>query len=418
MADRRFALLVANSSYTDPTLTRLQAPAHDAEGLGKVLRDPAVGGFDVEAIFDAPAGEVSQRIEAFFDGRQRDDLLLLYFSGHGILDEGARLYFATADTRVDRPRSTAVSAHFVNDVMSESRSRRQVLVLDCCNSGAFGRGVKAGGKLGTRERFEGRGKVVITASDVLQYAFEADRVEGEPARSVFTEAIVEGLRTGDADHDGDGEVTLDELYDYVYGRVLDAAPRQRPGKWAFGVEGQIVVARAQPREATARPPLPSPPSRAAPTLPRGRLGLAAALAVAAAVALGAVLVLRDGGDGGAPTGSLGAGREATLAVVDAWREGRLGTVDDRSISTSARQTLAAFPTEPVQPVSPAVSDCHGEPDDVACPFSYPAEGIHLLFHALRYPQGYRITGIECFDSETGDVPEGGVAGCAEIVRGS
>jgi hypothetical protein len=306
--------------------------------------------------------------------------------------------------------------------MSESRSRRQVLVLDCCNGGAFGRGVKAGGKLGTRERFEGRGRVVITASDVLQYAFEADRVEGEPPGSVFTEAVVEGLRTGGADLDGDGEVTLDELYDYVYGRVLAAAPTQRPGKWAFGVEGQIVVARAEPRETTPRPALPSRPPRAAPALPRGRRAwLAAALAVAAAIALGAALALRDGGDGngGAPTtGSLRAGREATLTVVDAWREGRLATVDDRSISTPARQTLEAFPTEPVQPVPPTVDDCHGEPDDVACPFSYPAEGIHLLFHALRYPQGYRITGIECFDSETGDVPEGGVAGCADIVRGS
>ena len=95
-----------------------------------MLGTEAIGGFHVETLADQPAGTVMQEIETFFDGRSREDLVLLYFSGHGILDEGARLYFATTDTRIDRPRSTAVPAAFVNDVMSECRSRRQVLVLE------------------------------------------------------------------------------------------------------------------------------------------------------------------------------------------------------------------------------------------------------------------------------------------------
>ena len=140
MPDGRFALIVASSHYSDTTLTQLQAPAHDAASLAAVLGAEAIGGFQVETLADQPARTVMHEIETFFDGRRREDLVLLYFSGHGILDEGARLYFATTDTRVDRPRSTAVPAAFVNDVMSECRSRRQVLMLDCCNSGSFARG--------------------------------------------------------------------------------------------------------------------------------------------------------------------------------------------------------------------------------------------------------------------------------------
>jgi Caspase domain len=217
MRDGRFALIVASSQYSDPTLTHLQAPAHDAASLAAVLGAEAIGGFQVETLDDQPARTVMQEIETFFDGRGREDLVLLYFSGHGILDEGARLYFATTDTRVDRPRSTAVPAAFVNDVMGECRSRRQVLVLDCCNSGSFARGIKAGGRIGTAERFEGRGRVVITASDALQYAFEGGKIEGESTASVFTHILVDGLKTGDADLNRDGYVSLDELYEYVYG---------------------------------------------------------------------------------------------------------------------------------------------------------------------------------------------------------
>ena len=147
--------------------------------MPKISAFPPVSETAAQCCADEPAPKVMQEIEAFFDGRRREDLVLFYFSGHGILDEGARLYFATADTRVDRPRSTAVSADFVNELMSECRSRRQVLMLDCCNSGAFARGLKAGGNIGTGERFEGRGRVVITASDALQYAFEGGHIEGE-----------------------------------------------------------------------------------------------------------------------------------------------------------------------------------------------------------------------------------------------
>ena len=41
---------------------------------------------------------------------------------------------------------------------------------------------------------------------------------------MFTSALVEGLRSGDADRGGDGYVSVDELYEYVYAQV-DERPR-------------------------------------------------------------------------------------------------------------------------------------------------------------------------------------------------
>src|SRR5205085_10714560 len=113
----------------------------DVENLECVLSDPAIGGFQVKRLVDVPKAVIEPEIEEFFSHRKRDDLMLLYFSGHGIKDEDGRLYFATPNTRTAYLRTTAVSAALVEDILRRSLSRRQILLLDCCYSGAFARGM-------------------------------------------------------------------------------------------------------------------------------------------------------------------------------------------------------------------------------------------------------------------------------------
>src|ERR1035441_3065160 len=141
MSETKSALIVANWEYGDSDLRQLVAPANDAEALASILRDPNTCGFEVTTLLNRPCRDLSEEIERFFLNRRRDDLLLLYFSCHGIKDDDGLLYFAAPDTRLidhSRPmRSTALSAEFVRSVMHGSNSRRQVLMLDCCYSGAF-----------------------------------------------------------------------------------------------------------------------------------------------------------------------------------------------------------------------------------------------------------------------------------------
>lgn len=141
MAKKRFALIVASYQYQDHGLQQLVTTAQDAESLARVLANPDIGGFEVQTLLNEPSYKVNEAVEAFFTDRNRDDLSLLYLSGHAIKDETGQLYFATADTQYRLLRATAVSANFVNDVMSRSRSRRQVLILDCVYSGLFARGM-------------------------------------------------------------------------------------------------------------------------------------------------------------------------------------------------------------------------------------------------------------------------------------
>jgi hypothetical protein len=255
----RHALIVANYDYQDAGLRRLRAPAHDAEQLARVLRDPAIGAFQVHTVLNESAPAINEAVEDFFADRKPEHLLLLYFSGHGVKDEDGELYFAAAPTKLNRLGATAVAADFVNRRMNRSRSRRIVLLLDCCYAGAFERGMvaRAGTGVALEQQFSGRGRAVITASSAMEYAFEGQELTDNrsPGPSVFTSALIEGLETGDADRDQDGYIGLDELYDYVYERVRSHTPHQTPGKWTFDLQGDLHIARrGQP--VTRPAPLP------------------------------------------------------------------------------------------------------------------------------------------------------------------
>ncbi len=249
---RRVALLVATSTYEDAGLARLISPAQDVAALAEVLAKPEIGGFEVSTVEDVTSAEISQTIEDFAAERERADLILLYLSCHGLKDEQGRLYFAARNTRRDRLRSTAVSAGFVNDILFACPSRRKVLLLDCCFSGAFAKGlaVKADPSVHTADHFDARGLVVLTASDATQYAFEGDALSGLAAPSIFTASVADGLRTGAADVDGDGLISVDDTYEYARRRLSEQARAQTPRKWQFDVAGSIVLARSPlgPRE--------------------------------------------------------------------------------------------------------------------------------------------------------------------------
>ena len=249
MAEKRSALVVATSEYEDARLAPLAGPGRDAEALETVLGDAEIGGFDVQLALNAPLAELRTTLDSFFADRTRDELLLVHFSGHGLKDDDGQLYLAAADTRIDRLMSTAVEASWVSKLMTRCRSEKIALFLDCCFGGAFMTGLthRAGvDTAGAKETFSGTGRFVITASDAMQYSFEGgQRVEGAaPEPSPFTRALVEGLRTGEADRNDDGFVSINELFDYLEDRVRQLSPAQTPTKSAFNQVGDWVIAQS------------------------------------------------------------------------------------------------------------------------------------------------------------------------------
>jgi S-DNA-T family DNA segregation ATPase FtsK/SpoIIIE len=246
----RRALLVANDSYHDSSLNGLISPETDAVELGELLKDRRVGGFEVEILVNESKLTVEQAIERLFAEARPDDVVLLYFSGHGVRDRRRRLHFAVPRTDVlSGLASTSVSASFVKERMADSDAEAVVVLLDCCYSGLFTEdGLKSGPQPDMEQELQdfasGRGVFVLTATDAVQEA--ADGVldaEGAPGQSAFTAAVVHGLRSGDADVRGVGSVTPDDLWQYVSTEVPGRTDgRQTPTQ--FGrLESPIELAR-------------------------------------------------------------------------------------------------------------------------------------------------------------------------------
>ena len=241
----RYALIVANGTYSDEKLSRLRTPTRDAEELARVLNDPAIGDFAVELAVDEPESVLRRKIATFFADRGRDDLLLLHFSCHGLKDDSGQLYFAATDTEVAHLDATALSAEFVSRQMTRSRSRKVVALLDCCYSGAIARGLRfrGGDQVDLDDHLGGHGRVILTASSAMEYAFEGEELTGNGNPSVFTTAVVKGLETGEADRDQDHRISVEELYDYVCEQVREITPDQSPNMLSH-LEGELYVARS------------------------------------------------------------------------------------------------------------------------------------------------------------------------------
>jgi formylglycine-generating enzyme required for sulfatase activity/uncharacterized caspase-like protein len=243
----KFALVIANTEYQDASFAKLTAPGKDAEEFADVLSNSELAAFDdVQILLNEGESKIRRSIARFFVNRQRDDLLLLYFSGHGVRNDQGQLFLAANDTEISILEATGIPADFVTHAMNNSRSQRQLLILDCCNSGAFAHGSKSaaaiGKSMGIATAFEGSGfgRVVLTATDSTQYAWEGDKVIGNTQKSVFTHFLIEGLK-GEADRDGDGRIHVDELYDYAYEQVVRRTPKQTPGKWSYKQQGDLIL---------------------------------------------------------------------------------------------------------------------------------------------------------------------------------
>ncbi len=251
MTGQRLALLVAADEFSDPGLASLRAPQVDVESLASVFEDSDIGGFTVERLVNCTSQEFRLAVNRVFAHRDPDDFVLVHVSSHGLKDATGDLFLATTDTRREHLDATSVEATYLRRQMDRSRAKAAVLLLDCCYGGAFERGMvtRSAGSVDLAHAFvaenEGRGRAVITASTAIEYAFEgAELTADQPAAaSVFSDAIVKGLAQGAADLDGDGLVSLGELFTFVSRRVRDQSAGQTPQWWLYGMSEELVIAR-------------------------------------------------------------------------------------------------------------------------------------------------------------------------------
>ncbi len=248
----KIALLIGVSEYSEG-LRPISSAILDVEAMRRVLEHPDMGAFEQVTVLPNPdKGSMEKAVEVLFADRQRDDLVLLYFSGHGLKAQNARFFLSTRETGRDQNgdfrRATALAASKLQEYITDSRSQRQIIILDCCFSGALVQGMPIKGELNIQEELGGKGRAILTSSSPIEYSFESE----DNDLSIYTKYLVEGIETGAADKDGDQLISVNELHEYASERVKEAAPAMTP-KFYLSLEGEDTIYLAKSPLAATNP---------------------------------------------------------------------------------------------------------------------------------------------------------------------
>lgn len=133
------AILIGTSDFQrDDRLPNLPAVRNNLTDLFTALTNRRTGIISPEycTVVDSPdsPGSFMTRLERV--ANQAEDLLLVYYSEHGIRHETKNiLYLTVHQSNPDSLRGTAVPFDDVRDVIENSPARTKLLILDCCYSG-------------------------------------------------------------------------------------------------------------------------------------------------------------------------------------------------------------------------------------------------------------------------------------------
>jgi uncharacterized caspase-like protein len=233
-------LLVGVNEYQDGSLPSLRYPALDCQGLGEALNSATQGFPNKEVIvhhdFAAKRPTLQMirgSLQQIVSQSQSQDSILLYFSGHGMLEPNTQqAVLCLADTHKDDLLTTGLGMQELLGILGNSPANQQLVCLDTCHSGDMrllggNRGSARNGNIPEipnpttqmmnvlRQRAsQSKGFCALLSCDQGQQSWEFP----ELGHGVFTYYLMQGL-LGEA-ADSHGVIEADGLYKYVYRQTL------------------------------------------------------------------------------------------------------------------------------------------------------------------------------------------------------
>ena len=231
----RYALVVGVGKY-ESGLPSLPEARSDAQAMRQVLEQR---GFDkVQLLVDPQSQDLEKSITELLVNRQENDTVLFYFSGHGVQDDSGELYLTTPTTERDYIKQTSISSRKLNHIMNANQGN-QILILDCCYSGTVTKVFSRQRDLVSQSIIRNR---AILASSIPLQAFSNQQ---ESNLSVYTHCLVQGLKTGLADSDHDGLISINDLYQYVKRELQKRGLEQKPELFVTGKAIDIYLTTAK-----------------------------------------------------------------------------------------------------------------------------------------------------------------------------
>lgn len=200
----------------------------DAENMAKVFHTTlGIANEHIQVLLDdrATKGAIEGALAWAKGSTPAGGRVYFYFSGHGSPDAESRTsYIVPADGDPRYLEATAIALRDLLSNLGQTKAREVIAMVDSCFSGAGGRSVLPPGARPLVRVHEETTPPQIA----LFSASGANEISGPvPGGSggLFTSYLVQGLGQGAADINGDGQVSLGELAEWVSPRVTRAAQR-------------------------------------------------------------------------------------------------------------------------------------------------------------------------------------------------
>ncbi|HTS24938.1 MAG TPA: caspase family protein [Bryobacteraceae bacterium] len=262
MPPRSYALVVGISKYSKlPDKLQLPYAQADAQLMYTILISPEGGSFKAENVHvltneKATLANLRQEINGWLPSVAREeDRVLVYFAGHGFLDERTgKGFLAPSDIDLNNVRGTGLPMDELGQAMGgKIRAKSKILLTDSCHSGAI-----------TPEDTEALNHTLaklqtslftLTASRDRERSFEGPSFGG--GHGVFTYYVAQGM-AGAADvTPRDGVVTADELAEYVHTQVREATNgQQNPTSEKGSFDPNMFIALVPANAPPGVPPAP------------------------------------------------------------------------------------------------------------------------------------------------------------------
>jgi len=263
--EHRYALIVGIDYYNDAAhFIPLPFAQADAQNLYQLLLDPERGGWQAQDVVylegeAATRDEIeSQLRELCLVRAQADDLVLIYFAGHALLDPATQDgYLALRATQADRPATGLHVPTLVDHYLYDSKAGNILTILDIAHTGIAWKHVRSaedaallfGQSLADLPRNKGR--VILTSHRQAEMSMS----QMEQGRGVFMSHLIDGLE-GKAANPRTGRITLGTLYDYL-DETMDWDEPQYPQKFGNEHGSMVLIEWAEWKTA----PAPQPPGR-------------------------------------------------------------------------------------------------------------------------------------------------------------
>lgn len=230
---RVWAVVVGIDEYKDENITDLKYSVADAEGFFQFLNEQqetkAFPELHIEFLKNENATyrNVKGKLSNFLRAARNQDMVFIFFAGHGRVDPDGEPYLLTHDTEIENLAGTAISMHEMSRILKKIESEKAILFVDACHSGGIGSEFRSGKIPDLYSDFYDKienlsGKVVFASSRAGQLSQEDPKL----GHGLFTYYLLEGLR-GNADENNDDKIILNEISNYVFDKVRIATDHKQ-----------------------------------------------------------------------------------------------------------------------------------------------------------------------------------------------